>query len=84
MNEPSILWVLGVLVGVLALVGACAKLFQLTARQARPRPGQTLSLQESIALDPRRRIHLVRCGQRQVMLLTGGAQDLVIGWIPDP
>jgi hypothetical protein len=26
----------------------------------------------------------VQCGQRQVILLTGGGQDVVVGWIQDP
>jgi flagellar protein FliO/FliZ len=36
-----------------------------------------------LALDARRRLHLVKCGQRRVLLLTGGAQDIVVGWV-DP
>ena len=47
-----------------------------------PRSGTgRLTLRESMALDPKRRLHLVQCGSRQVVLLTGGAQDLVVGWI---
>jgi flagellar protein FliO/FliZ len=42
-----------------------------------------LTVRETIALDPRRRLHLVQCADRQVILLTGGAQDLVVGWVPD-
>jgi flagellar protein FliO/FliZ len=72
------------LIGVIVLIASAAKLFQLRGWQARTRPGRTLILQESIALDPRRRIHLVQCKQRQVLLLTGGATDLVIGWVQDP
>jgi hypothetical protein len=26
----------------------------------------------------------VRCGARDVVLLTGGAQDLVVGWLTQP
>lgn len=84
MTAPTILLVVGVLIGVLALIGAAAKLFQFTSWRAQPRAGRTLVLRESIALDPRRRVHLVQCGQRQVVLLTGGGQDLVVGWMQDP
>jgi flagellar protein FliO/FliZ len=84
MTEHTILLVIGALIGVVALIGAAAKLFQVTGWQRQPRAGRTLILRESIALDPRRRIHLVQCGQRQVVLLTGGGQDLVIGWVQDP
>ncbi len=84
MNASAVLLVIGVLTGVLALIGVAAKLFQLSTRQIRPSSGRTLVLQESLSLDQRRRIHLVQCGQRQVLLLTGGAQDLVVGWMQDP
>ena len=84
MTAPTILLVVGVLIGVLALIGAAAKLFQFTSWRSQPRAGRTLVLRESIALDPRRRVHLVQCGQRQVILLTGGGQDLVVGWMQDP
>jgi flagellar protein FliO/FliZ len=84
MTAQTVLLVVGVLIGVLALIGVAAKLYQFTGWRAQPRPGRTLILRESIALDPRRRIHLVQCGQRQVVLLTGGGQDLVIGWMQDP
>jgi flagellar protein FliO/FliZ len=76
--------VVSVLAGVLVLILAATRLFQLGLWRFQSRPGRTLVLRESIALDPRRRIHLVQCGQRQVILLTGGGQDLVIGWIQDP
>jgi flagellar protein FliO/FliZ len=84
MNPQTLLLVCGVLIGVIALIGAAAKLFQFSGWRTQPRAGRTLILRESIALDPRRRIHLVQCGQRQVVLLTGGGQDLVVGWMQDP
>ena len=40
-----------------------------------------LPVQDVLALDPRRRLHLVRCDERRVLLLTGGAQDVVVGWL---
>lgn len=84
MTAQSILLVVGVLIGVIALIGAAARLFQLSGWRAQSHSGRTLILRESIALDPRRRIHIVQCGQRQVVLLTGGGQDLVVGWMQDP
>jgi len=35
-----------------------------------------------IALDSRRRLYLIECQGRRVLLLTGGGQDVVVGW-PD-
>lgn len=83
MTAQTTLLIVGVLIGVLALIGAVTRLFQFGVRRTQIRPGRTLILRESIALDPRRRVHLVQCGPRQVMLLTGGGQDVVVGWIQD-
>jgi flagellar protein FliO/FliZ len=84
MTAQSVFLVIGVLTGVLVLILAATRLMQFGLWRTQPRPGRTLVLRESIALDPRRRIHLVQCGQRQVILLTGGGQDVVIGWMQDP
>jgi flagellar protein FliO/FliZ len=39
-------------------------------------------VETAIMLDARRRLWLVRCDGRRVLLLTGGPADLVIGWLP--
>ena len=42
-----------------------------------------LAIQEVLAVDARRRLLLVRCDGREVLLLTGGGgQDSVLGWLP--
>ena len=74
----------GALLAVLALLGGGARLMRVRGWPGRPRSGARLALHESLALDPKRRLHLVQCGSRQVVLLTGGAQDLVVGWIEAP
>ncbi len=84
MTTPNIFLVIGVLTGVVLLILAATRLMQLGLWRTQPRSNRTLVLRESIALDPRRRVHLVQCGQRQVILLTGGGQDVVIGWMQDP
>jgi flagellar protein FliO/FliZ len=71
------------LIGVLGLIGLSARVLQRGGWRPASRTGRTLIVRETIALDPRRRIHLVQCADRQVILLTGGAQDLVVGWVPD-
>ena len=35
---------------------------------------------EVIALDSRRRLYLIECEDSRVLLLTGGGQDVVVGW----
>ncbi len=50
-----------------------------------PRRGMSqnaLSLLATLPLDQRRRLTLVGCQGRQVLLLTGGASDVVLGWLP--
>jgi flagellar protein FliO/FliZ len=84
MIGQTMLLVGGTLIGVLTLIGLAARLFQMGVWQSRPVMGRTLILRESVALDPRRRVHVLQCGERQVVLLTGGGQDLVVGWIPEP
>lgn len=74
-----------------ALAALCAVigLILLAQRAARwgglaprvPGAGGRLVLVEAIALDPRRRLTLVRCDGREVLLLTGGPQDVVVGWM---
>ena len=64
-------------------------LILLAARLARgaglaPRAGAgRLRVEETLALDARRRLVLVRCDGRGLLLLTGGAQDQVVGWLPE-
>jgi flagellar protein FliO/FliZ len=44
--------------------------------------GTRLARLETLVLGPRHRLHLIRCDGRDVLLLTGGPQDLVVGWLP--
>jgi flagellar protein FliO/FliZ len=71
------------LIGVLALIALAARFLQLSGWRPSSGVARTLVVRETIALDPRRRLHLVQCADRQVILLTGGGQDLVVGWVPD-
>lgn len=81
----------GLLTALLALLGVLALI--LLARRAvlslpglagrLPRAGGPLGIEQALALDSRRRLLLIRCGPRRLLLLTGGSQDLVVGWL-DP
>ena len=91
MTMNSLMMATAALVAVLALVLLAQRaarwsgLAQHTARWGglapRPTGGGRLALVEAVALDPRRRLCLVRCDDRHVLLLTGGTQDLVVGWV---
>ncbi len=74
------------LAAVLALIWIAGRMARLAGfgAQLQPRSGRILSVEDAVALDGRRRLHLIRCGGRQVMVLTGGTQDLVVGWLPEP
>ena len=71
----------------LAAVVAMILLARFGTRLAgvRPRRGldRDLSLEATLALDPRRRLSLIRCEGRRLLLLTGGSGDLLLGWLPD-
>jgi flagellar protein FliO/FliZ len=78
---------LAALAAVLALVW----LFQWVARSGvwrrlMPRgtanPARRLAIADALALDPRRRLHLIRCDSQEVLILTGGPQDVLLGWLP--
>jgi flagellar protein FliO/FliZ len=73
-------------IGSLVLVLGLVLMAQRAARWGGlvPRGGGRLALVEAVALDPRRRLSLVRCDGRHVLVLTGGAQDVVVGWVEPP
>jgi len=66
---------------VLALVWAGARLARMTNLAPRPAGTRLLTLRDTLALDSRRRLLVVRCGAQDVVLLTGGSQDVVVGWL---
>jgi flagellar protein FliO/FliZ len=76
----------GLITAALALAGVLAALVLvlrgLRAAGVARGGGRRLAVEEAIALDGRRRLVLVRCDGRPLLLLTGGAQDTVVGWLP--
>lgn len=71
----------GALAAVVVLIWLVSR--GLRAGGLASRQGRRLVLQEVLALDTRRRLLLLRCDGREVLVLTGGAQDAVLGWLPD-
>ncbi len=69
---------LAVVLGLVVLAGRIARASGLAPRLGAP---GRVALVQGLALDARRRLHLVRCDGRHVLLLTGGAQDVVVGWL---
>ncbi len=52
-----------------------------SARLLRPGLAGRLRIEHSLTIDPRRRLLLVSCDGRELLLLTG-TQDQVVGWLP--
>ncbi len=77
----SILYAAAALVAVLALIWLAGRAARLGGMARRPTTGGVLAVQDVLALDARRRLHLIACDGQRVLLLTGGAQDIVIGWL---
>lgn len=80
-DRASVLLVAFVLMGILGLLWAG----QALLRRFAPRlqlGNDRLAVESAIMLDARRRLWLVRCNGRRVLLMTGGPADLVIGWLP--
>ena len=80
MSLQSIATACAALAGIIILVlltGQAAKRTRF-ARTATAR----MRVEDSLALDTRRRLVLVSCDGRLVLLLTG-VQDQVVGWLPE-
>ncbi len=77
---PSLLTAAATLAVVLA--GLVLTLRGLRAAQNGRAAARRVAVEEALALDSRRRIVLLRCDGRLLLLLTGGPADLVLGWLP--
>jgi flagellar protein FliO/FliZ len=72
----------GALAAVLLLLWLVAR--GVRAGGLASRDGHRLAVQEVLAIDARRRLLLLRCDGREVLVLTVGGQDAVLGWLPTP
>jgi flagellar protein FliO/FliZ len=75
---------LAALAAVLGLVWLASRAARWGGLAPRVTGVRRLAVQDALALDARRRLTLVRCDDRSVLLLTGGAQDVVVGWLKQP
>lgn len=71
-----------VIVVVLILLSRHGLKFAQTYLQ-RGRKTQDLAVVESIMLDQRRRLSIIRCGAKRGVILTGGGNDLFLGWLAE-
>ncbi len=77
----SVLSVVVALVAVLGLIWLAGRAARFGGMARRPATGGLLSVRDVLALDARRRLYLIKCDERRVLLLTGGAHDVVVGWL---
>lgn len=86
MTSPiwTLLSALAALAVVLGLIWLATRAARWSGLAARPVGARRLTVVDALALDARRRLTLVRCDGRCVLLLTGGGQDLVVGWVREP
>ncbi|NHO31819.1 hypothetical protein [Acetobacter fallax] len=85
MGFYDIITTVAALVAVLAMILLSRSGWQVLARLRGPvRNNAGLALDGSLALDARRRLSVISCHGRKVLLLTGGPSDVVVGWLPEP
>lgn len=77
----------------LALIWLAARALTIISRKAalpglpsrRISSSSTMLTVESVtAIAPRRRVIVLRWGEQRLAVLTGGPQDLSLGWLPPP
>ena len=76
---PALILVLGLVL----LAGRIARWCGLPNRNAKSRSGiARLRIVETLRLDPKRQLLLLACDGREALVLAGGAQDVLVGWLP--
>jgi len=78
----SLLTACAALVVVLGLIWLAARLARASKLATLPSSKRSLAVREVLMLDSRRRLYVIGCQSRSVLLLTGGGNDVVLGWLP--
>ncbi len=83
--DPFLAFKALVALGAVVLLASAALRGLRAATLGAAKPGgrpRRLAVQEVVPLDPKRRLVLVRCDGRDLLLLTGGPGDVSLGWLP--
>lgn len=83
MAQLSTLLTTGAALGaVLALIWLIARLMQASGLIARATGQGRLAAESNLTLDSKRRLIIVRCDEKFLLILTGPVRDTVVGWLP--
>ena len=83
--DPSLgLKAVAALGAVVLLAVVALRALRAAAGAAKPGTRRRLAIQEVLPLDPKRRLVLIRCDNRDLLLLTGSAGEVSLGWLPAP
>ncbi len=84
MDHPfsSLVSAIAALLFVVCLIWLAGRALRMTRSATLPLAGKRLSISDSLALGPRKRLLLIRCDGKDLLLLTGGTQDTLVGWLP--
>lgn len=77
----SFLTAIAALAGVVVLVLLAGRAARATGL-VRLASSSRLVLRDSLVLDRTRSLRIVSCDGRDLLLLVGGAADVVVGWLP--
>jgi len=80
-SVSTVLTTVAALGAVLVLIWLAGRLARFGGVAQRPASGRLLAVQDVLALGPRHRLYLVSCDERRILLLVGGTQDTVVGWL---
>ena len=74
---------LALVLGLIGVTGRIARWSGLPAWTAQRRPGASrLQIVETLRLDPKRKLLLLACDGREALVMAGGGQDVLVGWLP--
>ena len=84
MDHPltTVLSAIAALVFVVCLIWLAGRALRMTRAASHPLAGKRMSITDSLTLGPRKRLLLISCDGNDLLLLTGGAQDVLLGWLP--
>ncbi|MGH7161622.1 MAG: flagellar biosynthetic protein FliO [Acetobacteraceae bacterium] len=82
--SATILYAVAALAAVLALIWLAARAARISGLAPGGGGARRLGVVETLALDAKRRLYLVRCDGRELLLLGGNGHDALIGWIDRP